>query len=276
MVAMPRSYPPIACAPDELHTFDLIVVNTSAGKDSQAMLDVIHGLAVRAGVEERVIAVHADLGRVEWKGAKELACEQATHYGFRFESMKRPQGDLLDHVRERGMWPSSTARYCTSDHKRGQCRKVITKLVRELDLGRPAHVLNCMGFRHEESPARAKKQPHRYDRPASGKGTVRHVWEWCPILYWTVGDVWQRISEAGTRHHWAYDLGMPRFSCCLCIFAPKPALMLAGKHNPELLDEYVDVEADTGHDFRKGFRIAEVKAALQEQHELEPVEDWVM
>lgn len=30
------------------------------------------------------------------------------------------------------------------------------------------------------------------------------------------------------------DLGMPRLSCCFCIFSPRSALLLAGKHNPGL------------------------------------------
>ena len=81
--------------------------------------------------------------------------------------------DLLEQVEDRGMWPSSTTRYCTSDHKRGPIRRVMTKLVREhhavhyrpTDDGWPGHwgkrrpvrILNCMGFRAQESPARAKR-----------------------------------------------------------------------------------------------------------------------
>lgn len=57
----------------DLASFDCIVINTSAGKDSQAMMDYVVGLARAAGVLHKVIAVHADLGRVEWKGTRELA-----------------------------------------------------------------------------------------------------------------------------------------------------------------------------------------------------------
>ena len=94
----------------KLAEYDVVLVNSSAGKDSQAMLDVIAELAKAEGVLDRVVVVHADLGRMEWKGVRDLAEEQAAHYGFRFEVVSRPQGDLLQHVRERKLWPSSTAR----------------------------------------------------------------------------------------------------------------------------------------------------------------------
>src|SRR5262252_5332182 len=114
----------------DLAAYDVILVNSSAGKDSQAMLDLVATEAAAQGVLDRLVVVHADLGRVEWQGTRALAAEQATHYGVRFEVVRRSQ-DLLDHVRSRGMWPSSTARYCTSDHKRDQVAKLLTQLARE-------------------------------------------------------------------------------------------------------------------------------------------------
>ena len=43
---------------------------------------------------------------------------------------------------------------------------------------------------------------------------------------------------------------MPRLSCCFCIFSPRSALLLAGKHNPEMLAESVKIERQIGHTFR--------------------------
>lgn len=264
--------------PVDLTAFDLILVNSSAGKDSQAMLDHLVELADAQGVDRRrLVVAHADLGRVEWAGTVELARKQAWTYGLRFEVEKRPQGDLLDHVRDRGMWPSSSARYCTSDHKRGQVSKVVTRLVRELDLDRPARVLNCLGIRAAESPARAKKTPFQRDRRLTGKGTVKVVDQWYPIFDWSDDDVWARIDASGVDHHPAYDLGMPRLSCCFCIFAPEEALKLAGRYNVELLREYVAVEAEIDHDFRTNLKLADVLAAVEAGAEpAEKVGSWNM
>jgi len=247
----------------DLASYDLILVNSSGGKDSQAMLDYVNTLAIHADVKDRMVVVHADLGRVEWAGTAELAERQAKHYGIPFQKVSRPQGDLLDHVRERGMWPSPTQRYCTSDHKRGQVAKVITKLNRlavhrEETLGEVYRVLNCMGLRAEESPARAKKPTFQKDARASNQ--TRHVDTWLPIQDWPEAEVWANIRASGVEHHQAYDLGMPRLSCVFCIFAPRPALVLAARHNPELLDEYVAVEAAIGHTFKASLTLAEIKA----------------
>lgn len=264
----------------DLTQFDVILVNSSGGKDSQAMLDYVHELAVSAGVTERLVVVHADLGRVEWQGTKELAEEQAKHYGIRFEVVRREKGDLLDQVEARKMWPDNKNRYCTSDQKRAQVYKLLTKLVTEQLTssvsGRPVAILNCMGLRAEESSARSKKVALKVDEMASnGK---RAVTTWLPIHDWTQVQVWARIKQSGVRHHFAYDLGMPRLSCCFCIFAPKSALMLAGKHNLELLDTYVAVEQKINHTFRKDLSLASVRDAIRTGQPVvqDNVTDWCM
>lgn len=247
----------------DLTSYDTILVNSSAGKDSQAMLDLVVELAKAANVLDRVVVVHCDLGRVEWEGTAELAEEQAKHYGLRFEKVSRPQGDLLTHVESRKMWPSSAARYCTSDHKRGQVYKVLTKLTDEVRkaTGKPqARILNCLGLRAEESPNRAKKTPFEHDKMASnGK---RHVDTWLPILSWKLAEVWTRIKMSKVRSHPAYTLGMPRLSCCFCVLANRDALLLAGMHNRKLLDEYVRIEQKIGHDFKHKLPIVQVRDAL--------------
>ena len=63
-------------------------------------------------------------------------------------------------------------------------------------------------------------------------------------------------------HHRAYDLGMPRLSCVLCIFAPRDALILAGLHNPALLADYVAVENQIGHTFRQDQTLVEIQSAI--------------
>jgi 3'-phosphoadenosine 5'-phosphosulfate sulfotransferase (PAPS reductase)/FAD synthetase len=224
-----------------------------------------------------VILVHCDLGRVEWKGTKELAQAHALHYGLRFEVVKRDQ-DLLDHIEARGMFPDSQARYCTSDHKRSQVYKLFTRITSERRRWQnrlaPVKILNVMGIRAEESPARAKRLPFYRDGMASnGK---RHVDQWLPIFDWKLAQVWTRIRQSGVPHHYAYDLGMPRLSCCFCIFAPKAALLLAGKHNPELLAEYVRVETKNNHTLRKNQSLKSIQDELATGAEVGKVADWAM
>jgi 3'-phosphoadenosine 5'-phosphosulfate sulfotransferase (PAPS reductase)/FAD synthetase len=258
----------------DLASYDKIIINTSAGKDSQAMTDLVVALAREAGVFHRLVLVHADLGRCEWQGTRELAEKHAAAYGLPLIVVHREKGDLLQQVEERGKWPDSQNRYCTSDQKRDQIAKVFTKVVDKLRLGRTARILNCMGLRAQESSARAKKSVFEKDKRASnGK---REVHTWLPIHDWQEFQVWARIRTSGVPYHYAYDLGMPRLSCVFCVFAPKAALVIAGKHNPELLEEYVRIEKKIGHTFRNGFRIEEVQEAIAAGQAVEKVESWNM
>lgn len=264
-----------------LADYDHVIINTSSGKDSQTILHYVADQARAEGYPaSQIVCAHADLGRMEWPGTVELAKQQADHYGYRLWKMARPQGDLLTHIEQRGMWPSSQARYCTSDHKRAQIRKLMTELV-ELKWrftwkysGKKVRILNVMGMRAEESPARSKLKPFSHD--ASASNGKRHIDTWLPIHDWKIGDVWTDIKMSGVPYHKAYDLGMPRLSCVFCIFSPPAALMIAGRNNPELLSEYVAAEKRMGHTFRKDFPIEKVQQAIAAGEDWGKATDWVM
>lgn len=261
----------------DLASYDVILVNSSAGKDSQAMLT---HLVERADAEdiprERIIVVHADLGRVEWDGTRELAERQAAAYGLRFETVARTE-DLLDQIvtrhntlRAKGdtttpAWPSSQARYCTSDQKTSQVAKLMTRLAadhRAVHPDRPIRILNCLGIRAAESRARAKKMPFGPDATASnGQRTVDR---YLPIFDWSEAQVWDTIRRSGLPYHPAYDAGMPRLSCVFCVLAGRKDLVIAARLNPGLAQEYLAVEQKLGHTFKADLSMAEIVAAAAE------------
>lgn len=275
-LTIPESGSRLICGVD-LREWDTIIVNTSAGKDSQVMLKLITDEAKRLGVLDRVVAVHCDLGRIEWQGVRELAELQAIRCGVkRFEVVSRPQGDLLEHVRDRSRWPGPHARYCTSDHKRAQVRKLMTGLVREIreteDGPSRVRVLNCLGLRAAEAPARAKRSPLTLDT-ASSNGR-REVWTFLPIHEWSKDEVWEHIHASGIPYHPAYDLGMPRLSCVFCFYAPAAALALAGRYNRALLDQHVEVEREIGHLFKAKESLAEIRDGLDSGRDFGPITEW--
>lgn len=233
--------------PGGLSRYDMVLLNTSSGKDSQVMIEHVMGLVSKSGFPIRkVVAVHCDLGHVEWPGSKALAKQQAISYGVeRFEVVRRPQGDLLQQIEARGMFPSSAARYCTSDQKTSQVRTLITRLHREHGARLPFRVLNCLGIRAQESSARAKKNPIQNNTKASTQR--RQVVNWFPIFDWTETEVWATIRASAVPHHPAYDLGMSRLSCCFCIMASRRDLLISARANPDLLDRYCEVEQRIGH-----------------------------
>ncbi|MFJ9416642.1 phosphoadenosine phosphosulfate reductase family protein [Streptomyces sp. NPDC101227] len=276
-----------------LRAADWILLNSSGGKDSQAMASHVCDLAAKLGLFHRVVIVHADLGDIEWENTRKLAEDQARRLGVRFEVVKAEGGDLLartvarffklkakaeKEARDEGRdpatakvapaWPSSSARWCTSDLKRGPIRKLMTRLVAELgDLGRPARILNCMGQRAAESAPRAKLPAVEIDRPASnGK---RHVTTWRPIHGWTDAAVWKEIARSGLPYHEAYDWGMSRLSCSFCVLGCEADVVLAARVRPKKAAEYVAVEKKVGADFKHGLSMAQIverARALDAEH----------
>lgn len=254
----------------DLTAYDLVLLNTSGGKDSSVMAWTVTKMAEAQGVKDRLVLGHATF-REEWDGTIDVVKLQAEQLGLPYHVVTRGEG-LLDYVRRRKMWPSSQARYCTSDFKRAPIDKLITKLAPGIE--RRVRVLNVMGLRAEESPARAKKVAFKMnERRTNGR---RYVDDWLPIFKMKIGEVWETIKANALPQHNAYALGMPRLSCVYCVFAPKSALVLAGKHNLPLLREYVAVEKEIGHSFRENFKIAEVLEEVESGKDAGPVNDWKM
>jgi 3'-phosphoadenosine 5'-phosphosulfate sulfotransferase (PAPS reductase)/FAD synthetase len=100
--------------------------------------------------------------------------------------------------------------------------------------------------------------------------------DFLPIHDWTTKQVWEVIIQNKIPYHYAYDLGMPRLSCVFCIFAPFAALVLAGIHNPELLDEYVAVEKEINHTFKDKMSLQTVKDAIAMGFAPDVIPNWSM
>lgn len=218
----------------------LFVVNHSGGKDSQAMFAYLAANVPAA----QLVVVHADLGRVEWSGAQEHI--RATIGGTPL-MVCRSRRDLLQMIRERGMFPSPQQRQCTSDLKRGPIERTIRHRVKaraSAGIASPGLVVNCMGMRAEESPGRAKLTTFKLNTGNSKAG--REWYDWLPIHDWLVGDVFATIAAVGQQPHPVYAKGMTRFSCCFCIMASEHDLRTAARLNPSLYREYVELERTTG------------------------------
>lgn len=216
----------------------LFVLNHSAGKDSQAMTAFVRGIVPAA----QLLVIHADLGEVEWAG--NVAHIRDTIGELPLEVCRNENKTLLEMVEHRGMWPSAGQRQCASDLKRGPIERTIRRYLK-------AHpefegkIVNCLGIRAEESPARASRRPLRFNDGNSKAG--RQWWDWLPIFDWPVGAVFEAIDNAGQQPHWAYEAGMSRLSCSFCILASRSDLRTAARLRPELYARYVAMEKRIGH-----------------------------
>ena len=106
-------------------------------------------------------------------------------------------------------------------------------------------LVNAMGMRAEESPARARKAPWRRNERMSV--AAREVFDWLPVFSLSTEDVFRVIRDAGQSPHWAYSAGMSRLSCSFCILASRADLRRAAELRPGLYGRYVDLERRIGH-----------------------------
>tara|TARA_Y100000310_G_scaffold67277_1_gene62588 strand:+ start:26809 stop:28347 length:1539 start_codon:yes stop_codon:yes gene_type:complete len=240
----------------------LVVVNHSGGKDSQAMYALIKSLVPH----DQIAVVHADLGNIEWAGVQDhirATVEHPLHVAHAvykdgsdktlLDMVERRHEKLVAEGKDTNPWPDSGSRYCTSDLKRGPCEKVIRRLSEET--GRKL-IVNCFGFRAEESDQRAKRPTWAFNKRLSKAG--RRAWDFSPIHDLKVGEVFSLIASVGQKAHWAYADGNQRLSCVFCVFGSTNDLTHGAKRNPDLYRDYVLAERRFGKTIRKGKTLEEV------------------
>jgi 3'-phosphoadenosine 5'-phosphosulfate sulfotransferase (PAPS reductase)/FAD synthetase len=260
-----------------------LVISMSGGKDSQAVLFEVVSAYHARGWSGPLVAVHADLGRIEWEGTQAHAEKICAAAGVPLEVISA--GDLIDRWQARReklagtdkpFWSSSQNRYCTSDLKRDP----IDKLLRRYKL-----VVSVDGVRAEESPARAKRSPVEIRSritaqrlrglsipealQARGEND-RLAINWSAIHAFQLPEVWEscgtssedierrralyregREAEAfaGAAVHHAYIRGNTRLSCSICILASDADIQNGARHNPSVARELVRMEAESGISF---------------------------
>ena len=218
----------------------LVAVNVSGSKDSQAMTILLSRLVPH----ERLLAVHAPLGEIEWPGTMEHI-ERTLPPGVPLIMAPVASGKtLLERVEERGLWPSNSVRWCTSDFKRSPIERELRRYLK----AHPRYggrIVNAMGMRADESPARAKRTPWQRNDRNSRAG--RQWFDWLPIHDLSTADVFRVIGEAGQVPHWAYAAGMSRLSCSFCILASRSDLRRAAELRPALYRKYAHLERRIGH-----------------------------
>ena len=218
----------------------LIAISHSGGKDSQCMTILLSRIVPR----DRLLVVHAPLGEVEWPGTIEHI-QDTIPDGVPFILAPVASGkSLLEHIEERGMFPSASVRWCTSNFKR-------TPIERELRRYLKAHprfgnrIVSAMGMRASESPARSKRASWQMNVRNSKAG--REWFDWLPIHGLETEDVFRIIRRAGQSPHWAYAAGMSRLSCSFCILASRADLGRAAELRPNLHRRYAELEKRIGH-----------------------------
>lgn len=144
---------------------------------------------------------------------------------------------FLDMAMLHGRFPSTRVRFCTSD----------TKLIPLMHRKRPLlddgiSVIDWIGERADESPARAKKKPIQSVRYPSGARNILYR----PIFRWSAADAFAISARHGLRHNPLYTMGMSRVGCSTCIMVRKRELRAWAMRFPAEVDRVREWERLVG------------------------------
>jgi DNA sulfur modification protein DndC len=240
--------------PQEVRDAQVIFVNHSGGKDSQAMLAFIRSLNLSA----KIVIVHSDLGEMEWEPMHGFISKNS--FGLPVNVIV-PKLSFFDLCRKYARLPGGQARFCTDQLKTQPIAKWIREYCEKNGITR---AINAIGIRAEESSARAKKDPFHLSKISLKKNNLE-VFEWYPIFNFKVEDVWSEIRKAGQEPHPIYSKGFSRLSCVFCVFGRVAEHKQAAILKPDLFEKMVSLEKELGKTIRlKQVNGQKVKQYLEE------------
>lgn len=150
----------------------------------------------------------------------------------RAATVMTPTGNpFLDLATYKGRFPSTRRRFCSELLKRNPIMEQV--LMPLMDDG--VMVLSWQGVRAEESRARR----HLPECESLGGG----LFNYRPILRWTVEDVFAAHRQMGLDPNPLYKLGMSRVGCMPCIHSRKDELLAIATRFPEVIDHIEQMEA---------------------------------
>lgn len=215
-----------------------MVINFSGGKDSSAML--VYLCEKYPDIKKHVVLADTGwehTGIVEW-------CESiVSKFGLKINVVRNPNKDFFSMIKHRGKFPSPDCRQCTSDLKRGPIQTWIRRNIKD-----PV-IINCMGIRAEESPARSKKLRLQRDKSLSTR--TRTVWNYLPIHDWSETKVREYLKSKNIPLHPVYQY-LGRLSCQICIYMKDSDLEAVKKNNPEAFNKILSLEKELGFTMRNG------------------------
>ena len=261
-----------------------VAISISGGKDSQALLfAVVTHLRAIGYPKDLYFAIHADLGRMEWKQTSGFCAQICNDLDVPLITVRRSkEGDLITRIEQRRdtllakgenkpFFPSAKARYCTSDMK----VVPIDKYLRHY-----SKVINVMGIRSDESKARSLKPCVETRQNIQTK--TRNALNWNPILHWNQSDVWSTYgntindllfcrnwyNQTGLisslwKFHPVYAMGNDRLSCVLCVLGSLNDLQNGIRHNPEVANHLIDMETQSGFTYQHKRSLQSIKDGLQ-------------
>jgi len=274
--------PPIAVDPTILAAIACgawFAFSLSGGKDSTLAAWTAMSLLDQLGhPRERRIAIHADLGRAEWRSTPATVEVIAARMSVPLVIVRRRAGDMVARWEQRfasgkaryevletynliGPWSSASLRFCSSELKATQ---IGPELARRF---RGETIVSVIGLRREESTARRftpiSRTDYRFAKPGNRAGT--RMISWHPLVDWTASEVFAAHDVYDLPLHESYrTYGASRLSCAFCVLASGADLSASARAsaNLDLYHHLVGMEAKSTFSFQPGRWLADVAPHL--------------
>lgn len=242
----------------------VVAFSMSGGKDSGASAHATMAALDQLGHPRADrIAIHADLGRAEWKSTPETVERVAAALGLPLMVVRHRKHDMVSRWEARfsegkrryanlevfnliGPWSSASLRFCTAEMK----QQVIAPALQKAFPGRT--IISVIGIRREESVARSKT-PISKPQPRWDQRNGTRLISWHPIVDWSTAQVFDWHARHGLPLHEAYfDWGVSRVSCAFCILQSCRDQVASARvpANLNLLHLLVDLEARSTFSFQ--------------------------
>ena len=243
----------------------VVAYSVSGGKDSSVAAHAVHQLLDSLGHPRRDrVAVHADLGRAEWRQSHAICAQLAEGLGVELLTVRHNRHDMVSRWEERftrgkaryenleifnliGPWSSASLRFCTAEMK----QQVISPALKRRFPGRT--IISVIGVRREESPNRARTPISKADS-RWGAGATRLL-SWNPIVNMTTAEVFDYHRVNGLALHEAYTVfGSSRVSCAFCVLQKVSDQLASNRcaENRPLYQHLVEMEGRSTFSFQPG------------------------
>lgn len=202
----------------------------------QYLSDTVHPIkTIRADFTQRIAAKAVFIAN-KWR-EQGIAEEKV----LRALAVMKPTGNpFLDLCIWKGRFPSTKARFCSEELKRNPIVEQVQRPI--LDAG--DDVISWQGVRADESPNRALLSENECKEIDGTTGA--ELWNFRPILKWTVADVFAMHDKHGVKPNPLYRKGMGRVGCMPCIHARKDELLEIGTRFPEEIERVAAWEKIVG------------------------------
>lgn len=255
-----------------------VVFNLSGGKDCGAVSALTNLYLDSIGhPRELRMALHADLGRAEWKSTPAQVEAQAAALGVPLTVVRAKAGDLFDRFENRwefgkrdyadmllynmrGPWSSPSLKFCQSEKK----IQVMGPYLARTFPGET--IINVVGIRREESSGRrgtpVAKADERFAKPGNRAGTTMLLWH--PGVDLLVDEVFAANERHGIPLAEGYELGATRWSCAFCIMGSDNDLTVSAAvdGNHDAFHFIVALEIESGFSFQQGRWLADIASQL--------------